>query len=274
MNMNFARTVSRAAALLVFCFASSLHAQDIDLVGNVSWFKLRRTVEIIAERIENNREAGRSGTLALQIWATTDVYNGGDLVGYPIGTLHLRPLRAGSAYVQIDYFVRYKAPPPGLYFTTITLEEFTADGYVIVDYENFPGIVNFGGWGHDEAFVNGTNGDVGFNGDVSWESGGGRVRLSAQQILNERDRATGPLRLELFATSTPYGGGVLQGELLARRALGRLRAGHPIDSFSRRAFFFAPPEGTYYTTLALEEFQRGNGWVIVDYVTFPNTSLF
>jgi hypothetical protein len=135
--------------LLVFLapilLASSLRAQEIDLVGETSWRRVGATLRISAERVENLREADYSGDLRLRIWATDEIDDGtNDLNGYVLGTYNLRPLQAGYAYVNLSRAVRYHRPPPGLYYTTITLEEKTPEGYFITDSENFPGLVNLG----------------------------------------------------------------------------------------------------------------------------------
>jgi hypothetical protein len=267
--MKVARLNLSLLLLLSLSIGASLRAQEIDLVGSVGWRQFGRAIHIHAERIENNRDSGASGFLRLQIWATTNVYDGvSDISGYVIGTFNLGSLNAGSAFVNASRIVRYFRPPAGLYYTTITLEENTVDGFVIVDSENFDGIVNFGGFGEGSANV-GSNGDVGFVGDVSWLAGNGRVQLFAEQILNERASGrSGVLRIRLWATSTRYEGvGVLQGYPMTTKRVGRLSAGFFIPNFSRYAFFRPPPEGAYFVTMTLEELVPG-GWNIVDFITF------
>jgi hypothetical protein len=167
-------------------------------------------------------------------------------------------------------------PPPGLYYTTITLEEQQTDGnFLIQDSENFDGLVNFGGFGEGAANFNVGNGDVGFVGDVSWLAGNGRVQLFAEQILNERATGrSGVLRIRLWATTTPYQGeDTLQGYPMTTKRVGRVNAQQYISNFSRYAPFRPPPAGEYYVTMTLEELVRGS-WNIVDYVTFDGTSIF
>ncbi len=254
---------------------SPARAQDLDLVGNTSWEKLGQQIRIFAERVENNRNAGASGFLRLQIWATTNVYDGvSDITGYVLGTFDLGSLPAASAFFNAGRRVHYYPPPPGLYYTTITLEENTTDGFLIVDSENFPDVVNLGKFGEGSAHFDTSNGDVSFVGDVSWLAGDGRVNLFAEQVLNERTSGkTGKLRVRLWATSTPYqGGDLLQGYPMATKGIGRLSAGESIPNLSKTVSFRSPPTGEYYVTMTLEEYYQG--WNIVDYVTFDGTSLF
>jgi hypothetical protein len=266
--------------LLVFwpCFlAVSLEGQEIDLVGDSGWFKSNSKIQIHAERIENTRSTGASGRLRLRVWATTNVYDEvGDIVGYVIGTLNVGPLNAGSFFANVVANVRFVRPPPGIYFTTLTLEEETVDGYLIVDSVNFEGAVNLGAFGEGFAHFDTDNGDVSFVGDVSWLAGNNRVKVFAQEILNARPSGrSGILRIRLWATNTPYNGGddVLQGFPMMTKRVGRVNAGQYISNYSRGTTFFAPPRGEYYVTMTLEEFVGGL-WNIVDYVTFQDQSLF
>jgi hypothetical protein len=274
--MTFVRLKLFSLLLFASLLGQSVRGQDIDLVGNVNWQTFGRGIRIQAERIQNNRDRGVSDFLRLQIWATTDVYDGvSDISGYVLGTFNLGYLDAGSSFVNVSRLVRYFRPPPGLYYTTITLEEDTADGFLIVDSENFEGVVNLGGFGEGSAFFEEGNRDVGFVGNVSWLAGNGRVQLDAEQILNERASGrSGVLRIRLWATSTPYEGvGVLQGFPMATKRVGRVNAGFYLAEFSRVTFFRPPPIGTYYVTMTLEELVRGR-WEIVDFVTFADQSVF
>jgi hypothetical protein len=281
-NMNFVRPKLFSLLLVALLLGPSVRGQEIDLVGNVNWQTFGRGIRIQAERIQNNRDRSVSDFLRLQIWATTNVYDGvSDISGYVLGTFNLGYLDAGSFFANVSRTVRFFRPPPGLYYTTITLEENTTNGFVILDSENFvnsqdaPDLVNFGGFGQGSAHFDMGNSDVGFVGDVSWLSGNGRVQLTADQILNERESGrSGVLRIRLWATSTPYNGeATLQGFPMATKRVGRVNAGFYLPDFSRVTFFRAPPSGTYWVTMTLEELVRGR-WEIVDFVTFPDQSIF
>ena len=262
-------------ALVSLLVAVPLRAQDIDLLGDASWKQSGSQLRISAERIDNTRDLGTSGYLRLQIWGTTNIYDGlSDMTGFPLGTYNLGGLPAGSYFANLNRVVRYYRPPPGLYYTTMTLEEQTANGsFYIVDWENFPGVVNFGKYGAGSANL-GSNGDVGFFGYVSWLAGGGRVQFYAEEVLNQRTSGrTGVLRARLWATSTRYEGGVLQGYPMATTRIGRVYAGSYLPNYSRYASFRPPPSGEYYVTMILEELV-GRYWNIVDYHTFEGRSIF
>ena len=250
-------------------------AQEIDLSGNTGWEKRGSRIRIHAQYLDNYRTAGSSGFLRLQIWATTNVYDGANAItGYVLGTYNLGPLGAGSALTNKSRLVRYFAPPPGLYYTTITLEENTTEGFVIADYENFDGLVNLGGFGEGGANL-ASAGDISFVGDVSWSAGNRRVQFFAEQIRNERvSGRSGALRVRLFASDAPYGGGTntLAGFPMAVQRVGRVFAQSQIQFYPRTTRFRPPPPGEYSVVMTLEEYDRG--WVIVDYVNFGGTSLF
>lgn len=275
--MNFLRR-NFLNLILLGALAAGLaaRAQELDLSGNSGWEKRGSRIRIHAQFIDNFRPAGSSGYLRLQIWATTNVYDGADAItGYVLGTYNLGPLAAGSAFTDKSRLVRYVRPPPGLYYTTITLEENTTDGFVISDYANFDGLVNLGGFGEGEANL-ASAGDISFAGEVSWSAGDGRVQFFAEQIRNERvSGRSGVLRVRLFASDAPYDGGtnVLAGFPMATRRVGRVYGGNSsIQFYPRTTPFRAPPPGEYSVVMTLEEYDRG--WVIVDYVNFGGTSLF
>ncbi len=272
------RRIQRLSVVLLlwaFCLAAS--AQDLDLIGNVAWEKTSSRVRIRAETIENNRPEGVSGALRLQIWATTEPYDGvSGISGWVVATLNIKPIPAGIAFSNIRRLVKYVAPPPGLYYTTMTLEEDLGGAgtdFFIVDSENFAGLVNFGGFGEGAAYYNSGNGDIGFVGDISWLAGNRRVELFVETIRNERASGrSGPLRIRLWATETPYeGGNFLRGFPMSTTRVGRIYGQSDI-LFSVRDSFRPPRPDEYYVTMTLEEFYFG--WNIVDHVTFDGTSIF
>jgi hypothetical protein len=264
---------------LVSCFTAA--AQDIDLIGNVGWIKNGSRIRIEAQQIHNNT-AFRSGLLRLQIWATLEPYDGiSDIVGYVIGSARLPRLSAGDDRFDVVKRVRYRRPPAGYYYTTITLEERQGSDWFIIDSENFtdgggsPSLVNLGGYG--EGFVtldsNGEN-NLTFFGDVSWLVGNGRAQFTAQEIRNERPSGiSGVLRVRLFASTNGYTPGqVFYAYPLATKRVGRLPAQSQTQFVPRTTTYRAPPPGEWYITITLEEYNRG--WTIVDYYNFQDLRVF
>jgi hypothetical protein len=115
----------------------------------------------------------------------------------------------------------------------------------------------------------GSNGDVGFIGDVIWLAGNGRVQVYTEQMLNQRvSGGSGTLRIRLWATATPYDGeAVLEGYPMATRESDACPRAVRCHCSRVRRIFRPPPTGEYYVTMTLEESVPG-GWNIVDYVTF------
>jgi hypothetical protein len=259
----------------LFFSPAAARAQDLDLVGSVGWEYVGSRIAISAERVDNNRPGGRSGNLRLRLYATEQPYEpDAALEGFPMATLNLGALSSGYSFVDIYRRVTPHRFPAGVYYTVITLEERGADGdYYIVDSEGFNVPVNLGAYGYGMAEGLQSNQDVSFAGDVSWESMHGRVRITADEILNDRNGGrSGLLRLRLFATDVPFDDAEDGYELTYQR-VGRLWAGRSYFNYNKRSTFRRPPEGNYYVTLMLQELGP-DGWFIADYVTYPGTYLY
>ena len=113
--------------------------RTIDLSGSLSWKISGSVVNISAGKVTNNQSGGTSGSLRLRLWATNPKYIGGGIHGYVLGIRRLGQLQGGYSYNSIAGNVQYTAPPTGYYYTTLTLEEYTASGWVIRDYADFSG---------------------------------------------------------------------------------------------------------------------------------------
>lgn len=252
-------------------------AQNLDLSGNTGWAKSGSRLRIHAAQIHNGRESGTSGSLRLQIWATEEPYDGvSDLVGFVIGTANLRPLAAGGDYFNVSKRVGYHRPPPGYYFTTITLEERYSDGsWLIIDSESFEGQVNLGGFGEGVVDLEVSNtSDITFSGEVSWFAGDGKVQLYAERINNLRPSGrSGSLRVRLWASDQPYHPEeTFYAYPMAKKGAGRVSGSSAVEYFPSRTSFRAPPAGEWFVTITLEEYNYG--WYIRDYYTFIDPRLF
>ena len=95
-----------------------------------------KSAVIKAAKIVNGGDSP-SGTLRLRLVASKTRYSGGTLYGYVVATRKLGKLSAGYMYTGIKGKVRYYKPKPGRYYMTLVLEEYTSDGYVIVDHVKF-----------------------------------------------------------------------------------------------------------------------------------------
>ncbi|MCG8528573.1 MAG: hypothetical protein MI748_19505 [Opitutales bacterium] len=99
-------------------------------------------IEIDTGKITHNRN-GHTGSLRIAVWATQNRYNGGQINGYVLGYVQKESLQKGMMYPHIDAYVRYKAPPSGRYYVTMTLSEFDGNAYVIRDYFTYDDTFNF-----------------------------------------------------------------------------------------------------------------------------------
>jgi hypothetical protein len=98
-------------------------------------------IEIQVETVSNDNADGTSGTLRLELWATTTppVF-GNDISYFALGPAYvLGTLDAGSQFANVDsgLLTPYTPPPNGCYFVTIALEEFDGNQYNYVDLVTF-----------------------------------------------------------------------------------------------------------------------------------------
>jgi hypothetical protein len=126
---------------LLSVISTSVKAQSIDMSGSVSYQVISpTTLNLKVQKIENYRLLGTySGTLVLQGWASRARYNGGTIFGYKLAQVTLGQLNGGFYWSNINKNAVFTAPPfheKGLFYITMMLAEYTAAGYVTVDYVN------------------------------------------------------------------------------------------------------------------------------------------
>lgn len=82
------RDILLAVLLAAICTGPQVFAQTLDLSGQVSYRTSGNTVVLAAEKISYScpdNWTGHSGTLQLELWATTSPYAGGGISGYRAG---------------------------------------------------------------------------------------------------------------------------------------------------------------------------------------------
>ena len=101
---------------------------------------------------------------------------------------------------------------------------------------------------------------------------GSVVALSAERVTFSGTGRSGTLKLKLWATTSPYGGGLdITGYLLAEARLGELDANAYFDSPSHNVPYRGDlPPGTYYLVLVVTEHDAGED-LIVDHASFDGT---
>jgi hypothetical protein len=273
------RLTTLALALVLFCFTTA--AQPIDLAGNVSWFKSGSRIRIRAAQVINTTEF-TTGQLRLQVWATTEPYDGtNDIVGYVVGTALLPRLKPGAQLTDISKSVAFRRPPAGYYYTTLTLEEKQGRDWFIIDSQDFTdndgyySTVNFGGFGEGSVFFDSSNGDISFLENVSWLVGNSRAQFDIDKVVNDRPSGvSGSLRIRLFASESGYNPtNTFYAYPLATKRLARLPGGGSARSvLGARTSYRPPPPGVWIITITLEEYSRG--WNIRDYWNFQDPRVF
>ena len=91
-------------------------------------------ITLYGDKIENQNNGGRSGSLKVAIYATDYAYSGGYLNGYLLKEFSFDPLDAGYYYSDISKKGWCTYPPSGSYSLTIILLEYISYDYEIVDY--------------------------------------------------------------------------------------------------------------------------------------------
>jgi hypothetical protein len=115
--------------------------------------------------------------------------------------------------------------------------------------------------------------DVRLLGTVSYQVNGTNVHMHVDDVANYASGGTsGTLKLQLWATYTPYNGGNIQGYVFGEYILGTLPGGYHFYNVDVNVPFTSPPAGTYWITMTLDEYQ--NPYVIVNWRTFSNTQTF
>ena len=117
----------------------------------------------------------------------------------------------------------------------------------------------------------GVKAQIEFVGDISYSIDlyDEEVTFTVDRIENNRSGGTsGTLKLFLFFTESKYDGGYLYGYPVAEyRFSSTLDADEYFYDFERTVEFKYPPDGYYYVTMALSEWQ-GDDYEVVDYVNF------
>ncbi|MCU1347987.1 MAG: hypothetical protein JWO56_1017 [Acidobacteria bacterium] len=131
-------------------------SSDLSLEGTLGYVVAgdESSLELMAEKVANNRSGGTSGTIRLSLWATTirPVFGTSVESGYRLGYYQFAStLPAGYYYGDVDRFVSYSRPANGTYYITMFLEEYRStndpfrnEGYTYSDLFVFSGQVTFG----------------------------------------------------------------------------------------------------------------------------------
>ncbi|WP_143085112.1 hypothetical protein [Pseudoalteromonas denitrificans] len=237
----------------------------IDMSGSFSYQINANTVSLSVDEIANNRSGGKSGTLSIELWATTAAYTGGEITGYKLADYTYGQLTGGQYVTNINSgAISLSTPPAGTYHISMIVEEYNNG---IVDYGTFDETRTFG-----ENDGGGTGSGIDLSGKYSYDINNSSITLNADKISNNRTSGvSGTLSIELWASTSVYSGGKINGYKVADHRLGELKAGAAYANISSGTVAFSePPAGTYYITMLVTEHNNG----IVDYGTFSETRTF
>ncbi len=252
-------------------------ANGLQMVGNFSYTISGGNVQINLDRINNASTTRTSGTLRLELWATTtQPAREAAFTGYRLAVSStFSPLAPGSAYTSIVRTAAFTPPPDGTYWLVLVLSEFNsvtcsaADSYCISDTGVFSSQRTFGG-------------SLELSGNFAYSISGTSVQLTVDRIENNSlSRTTGTLRLELWAATTqpPRGAAFTGYQLAISSTLNPLPPNTYYSNVVRNTTFTRPPDGTYWMVFVLAEFDSVNcpavdHYCIVDSGVFPVRETF
>ena len=223
------------------------------------------SVFLHADRVDNNEFFGISGTLRLELWAFSAPFPQ-VTIGYKLASHVIGRIPGGITWSDINSgAISFLLPPPGTWSFSLQVREYTglgADGYSTRDYINFPTPVRVAGG----AFI----GDVQIIGLTTWQVIGSSVNLYVEQVRNVCNLGRSEsLRLDLWASTTPYTGGTITGYRFGSTALNPLTSGSVYNNINQTLTYSKPPDGNYYVTLTLSEYYNGS-YLIIDHLNYTN----
>jgi competence ComEA-like helix-hairpin-helix protein len=192
------------------------------------------------------------GEWTLELWATDQAYEAGDLTGTKIAQVPVAlPTPMGTYLHQVDALVPARSPLQGrAYAMVLALVRRGPEGQAKVDaFANYPA---------SQTFV-----APQLAGHVGYQIDGNEVVLQAQ-IVNPRDEnnLSGTLSLELRAF--PEAGSAPEGLRLASAEIGCISGQHGLPAVERRVAFDQPPAGRHRVAMVLCEWTAANGYVARD----------
>lgn len=280
--------------------ASAGNAIQISGSVNYTYDFLNSSGTLSVARVTNTSSTITSGSLRLELWATTTPYSGGGISGYRVSTYRLQGTSAETAAGNLPpggYFYDIYAnvaiesrPPAGSYYAYLIVSEYSSsctssDNFCIANYIPMsPQLVVPGSGGPNPTPGPGTPSgasiSLGSPYSNNYDFGANTMRFNVASISNgSTTRTTGTLRLEFWATQTAYAGGGISGYRVAIAPLnalgnsGTLQPGYSFTNVvSTVPMSNVPPGGTYYATLILSEYNlscgTSDGYCIVDYGSY------
>lgn len=257
-------------------------ANGLVLEGNGAYNISGSSVTLTIDRISNSSSTRTSGTLRLQLWASTSrPARGVGFTGFQLASSStLSPLSPNFFYSGVVRTAAFTPPANGTYWMILVLDEFnpggcsSSDGYCLTDSLVFSTQQTFG--------PPPSTGGLALEGTATYNISGSSVTLGIDRISNSSStRTTGTLRLQLWAsTSRPARGASFTGfQLASSSTLSPLSPNFFYSNVVRTATFTPPPNGTYWMIFVLDEFNPGgcsssDGYCLSDSIIFDRQETF
>jgi trimeric autotransporter adhesin len=117
-----------------------------------------------------------------------------------------------------------------------------------------------------------SNKPLGFRGGINYAITSGQVTMNAQEVLNSGPNSSGSLRLELWASPTPYSGGTICCYQVGVAGIATISPNGSLTGISETASYNAPSSGVYSMVLVLAQYNTvDQQWEVVDAFQFPST---
>lgn len=112
--------------------------KPLSLRGNSKYSLQNNRVLIEIDEIANLAEPGLlSGTLALELWALPEVYQGNNFNGFALASTTIGELKSQHSLLNCQYDLIFNEPPQGSWNLVLMLREWDGQAYVTRDYVNF-----------------------------------------------------------------------------------------------------------------------------------------
>lgn len=122
---------------------------SFSIIGDVGYSISGGVATVTMDRVRYDG-SGRSGSIRLELWASTEPYSGGGISGHRIADY--RPsgdtLQSGASFINIRFSDSFSLPD-GIYYLTVVVAEYNGgsvnDGFTIEDTASFDRRLNIGG---------------------------------------------------------------------------------------------------------------------------------
>lgn len=234
-----------------------------------------RKVTLTHTKISNDSNERTTGTIKVSLWAMDDPYEGGPLKGYRLASYKLDGLKPGFWWKQNSRTLDATMPEwPDYYFMLMTVEEYHADGYRLTDWIDFENTAYLDRPA-PKAPPPPAKPLLSMEGPYRWQTypAEGKLEVSTGKISHTRNGKTGSLRIAVWATSTRYAGGRIQGWILGQVRKQALEKARMYPEIGAVVDYKPPPSGRYFVTITLSEYD-GSQYVIRDSFTFDESFRF